>query len=113
MQNLLVGGDGGMVVHYFCGLCGMLYSMADWFVYILRCADDSLYTGITTDLKRRVAEHNSGASAGARYTRARRPVTLVYHERQSSRSAAGQRECLLRTLSKADKERLVSSPTSA
>ena len=81
--------------------------MADWFVYIVRCADGSLYTGITTNLERRVAEHNAGESAGARYTRSRRPVTLVYHERQDSRSAAGKRECLLRKLNKADKEQLV------
>lgn len=81
--------------------------MANWFVYILRCADGSLYTGITTDLERRVAEHNSGERSGARYTRPRRPVALVYHECQESRSAAGKREHLLRTLSKADKEKLV------
>ena len=81
--------------------------MADWFAYIVRCADGSLYTGITTSLERRVAEHNAGESAGARYTRSRRPVTLVYHERQESRSAAAKRECLLRKLNKADKEQLV------
>ena len=81
--------------------------MADWFVYIVRCADGSLYTGITTNLERRVAEHNAGESAGARYTRSRRPVTLVYYERQESRSAAAKRECLLRKLNKADKEQLV------
>lgn len=81
--------------------------MADWFVYIVRCADGSLYTGITTDLERRVAEHNAGEPAGARYTRPRRPVTLVYHEHQGSRSAAGRRERLLQKLNKADKEQLV------
>ena len=81
--------------------------MANWFVYIVRCADRSLYTGITTDLERRVAEHNSGLPAGARYTRVRRPVTLVYHEHQASRSAAGKREHSIRHLSKADKEQLV------
>ncbi len=81
--------------------------MADWFVYILRCADGSLYTGITTDLARRVAEHNAGAQAGARYTRPRRPVTLVYHEHHQSRSAAAKREHALRKLGKAEKERLV------
>ena len=81
--------------------------MADWFAYIVRCADGSLYTGITTNLERRVAEHNVGESAGARYTRSRRPVTLVYYERLESRSAATKRECLLRKLNKADKEQLV------
>lgn len=85
--------------------------MANWFVYILRCADDSLYTGITTDLQRRVAEHNSGARLAARYTRPRRPVTLVYHENQVSRATASQRECMLRKLRKADKEQLILKAT--
>ncbi|CAJ2376999.1 MAG: GIY-YIG nuclease family protein [Gammaproteobacteria bacterium] len=79
--------------------------MSDWFVYMLRCADASLYTGITTDLARRLTEHNAGA-AGARYTRARRPVTLVYQERLPNRSAAAKREQALRRLGKAEKERL-------
>ena len=83
--------------------------MADWFVYIVRCADGSLYTGITTDLERRVAEHNHGAPAGARYTRPRRPVTLVYHEPQTNRSAAARRERALRKLGKAGKERLAAA----
>ena len=79
--------------------------VSDWFVYMLRCADASLYTGITTDLARRLTEHNAGA-AGARYTRARRPVTLVYQERLPNRSAAAKREQALRRLGKAEKERL-------
>ena len=54
--------------------------MNEWFVYILECADGSLYTGITTDLERRVSEHNEG-KLGARYTRARRPVKLRYSAR--------------------------------
>ncbi|MGR3984234.1 MAG: GIY-YIG nuclease family protein [Gammaproteobacteria bacterium] len=78
----------------------------DWFVYMLRCADSSLYTGITIDLARRIEEHNAG-ELGARYTRARRPVKLVYQERQPNRSAAAKRERWLRRLSKAGKERLV------
>ena len=86
--------------------------MANWFVYLLRCADDSLYTGITTDLKRRVAQHNCGARTGAHYTRSRRPVTLVYHECWESRSAASKREHELRTLNKADKEQLAGSAAS-
>jgi putative endonuclease len=49
-----------------------------WFVYLVRCADGSLYAGITTDINRRVAEHNSGGGLGARYTRGRGPVTLAY-----------------------------------
>ena len=80
-----------------------------WFVYMLRCADNSLYTGITTDVLRRVAEHNGlGAKgAGAKYTRMRQPVELVYQERQANRSQAGKRELALKRLSKAEKERLV------
>ena len=51
-----------------------------WFVYLVRCADGTLYAGITTDINRRVAEHNSGGGLGARYTRGRGPVTLAYFE---------------------------------
>ncbi|MGI9310261.1 MAG: GIY-YIG nuclease family protein [bacterium] len=82
--------------------------MTDWFVYLLRCADGSLYAGITTDLTRRVAEHNEGA-AGARYTRGRRPVALAYHERHPDRAAASRRERQIRRLRKIDKERLIAT----
>ncbi len=80
---------------------------ANWFVYILRCADDSLYTGVATDLQRRLREHNDGGAQGARYTRARRPVTLVYSESAESRSAACRREAAIKKLCKAEKEGLV------
>ncbi|HEO98490.1 MAG: GIY-YIG nuclease family protein [Campylobacterales bacterium] len=60
-------------------------------VYILRCADDTLYTGIATDLDRRLTEHNS-SEKGARYTRSRRPVKLVYSEPFPDRSSASRRE---------------------
>lgn len=62
-----------------------------YFVYILRCIDDSLYTGITTELSRRVEEHNF-SDKGAKYTRTRRPVTLVYFEKHRDRSLASKRE---------------------
>ena len=62
-----------------------------YYVYMLECADGTLYTGIATDLERRVEEHNSSAK-GAKYTRARRPVTLVYSERYEDRSSASKRE---------------------
>ena len=62
-----------------------------YFVYILRCMDDSLYTGITTELSRRVEEHNF-SDKGAKYTRTRRPVTLVYFEKHRDRSLASKRE---------------------
>lgn len=80
-----------------------------WFVYLLRCADGTLYAGITTDLDRRLAEHNSG-KAGAKYTRARRPVTLAWQEPAVDRAAASRREYAVRTLSRAEKERLVAAP---
>ncbi|MEN8200895.1 MAG: GIY-YIG nuclease family protein [Thermodesulfobacteriota bacterium] len=77
-----------------------------WFVYLLRCSDQTLYTGITIDLKRRLHEHNH-TGKGAKYTRARRPVTLIYSEQQESRSAAARREYQLKALSREEKERLV------
>lgn len=80
--------------------------MNDWFVYILECADKSFYTGITTDLERRVTEHNA-SKTGAAYTRARRPVKLVYSESISSRSEALKREHEIRQLGRSGKEKLV------
>src|SRR5512132_1576617 len=65
-------------------------STSRWFVYIVRCADRTLYTGVTTEPARRVAEHNDGC--GARYTRSRAPVSLVYLERAKDRGAALRRE---------------------
>ena len=76
-----------------------------WFVYLLRCADGSLYTGITTNVVRRCEEHNAGAAS--HYTRSRRPVVLVYQERQGSRSLALKREAAIKALSKAEKESLI------
>jgi len=72
-------------------------------VYILQCSDDTLYTGITTDLARRVKEHNS-SSLGAKYTHSRRPVTLVYSKQFSSRSAAQIEESRIKKLSRSQKE---------
>jgi len=82
--------------------------MNDWFVYIVRCADDSLYTGITKDVDRRVREHNEGDKLAAKYTRARRPVVLVYQETCGSRSAATRREIEIKLLSRKDKKLLLS-----
>jgi len=79
-----------------------------WFVYMLLCADGSLYTGVTTDIKRRIKEHNSG-DKGAKYTKARRPVELVYQELCSSRSQAQAREFVVRNLSKTAKHELLGS----
>ena len=75
-----------------------------WAVYLVRCADGSLYTGVATDVARRVAEHNAGT--GARYTRARRPVVLVHQEPAPDRSAALRREYALKQLPRALKDRL-------
>lgn len=68
--------------------------MSPWFVYLLSCADGSLYCGVTTDLDRRLAEHNAGT--GARYTRARRPVTLAGSAPCPDRSAAQRAEAAVR-----------------
>ena len=76
----------------------------DWFVYILRCGDGTLYTGITDDVERRLAAHRAGK--GAKYTRGRGPLELVYQERQSDKSAALRREYQVKRLSRADKLRL-------
>ena len=67
-----------------------------WTVYLLRCRDGSFYTGITNDLLRRLSRHAAGTASA--YTRSRRPVRLVYQERQPSRSAALRREAALRRL---------------
>ncbi len=83
--------------------------MTDWIVYILRCKDNSLYTGITIDIERRLVEHNGDNRLGSRYTRARRPVTLVYQEKVTTRSQASRREAEIKQLSKADKELLIVS----
>lgn len=75
------------------------------FVYILRCADGSLYTGWTTDLEARLAAHNGGK--GAKYTRARRPVELVYAAPMPDRSAAQRREAEIKGLSRGEKLELI------
>lgn len=76
-----------------------------WFVYMLRCGDGSLYTGATNDLERRVKQH--GAGKGARYTRARLPVKLVFHEPATGKSEALSREAKLKQLTRAQKLLLV------
>ncbi|MCU4800641.1 GIY-YIG nuclease family protein [Halobacteria archaeon HArc-gm2] len=77
----------------------------DHFVYVLRCADESLYTGYTTDVERRVDEHDRGE--GAKYTRGRTPVELVHVEAFDSQSAAMSREWEVKQLSRAEKQALV------
>jgi len=77
-----------------------------WFTYMVRCNDNSLYTGVTTDLTRRVNEHNS-KSKGAKYTRNKQPVVLVYHKAQDNRANACKYEYTLKKLPKNKKEQLV------
>jgi putative endonuclease len=81
------------------------------YVYIVECADDTFYTGYTTDVARRVDEHNAGN--GATYTAGRRPVTLRYVEYHDTRSAAQSREHAVKSLSRGQKEQLVESPDEA
>lgn len=77
-----------------------------WYVYMVRCCDGSLYTGITKDIARRIKAHNSG-KGGARYTRSRRPVTLVYSEQVGSRSAAARLEYRFKRMPPAQKKLLI------
>ncbi|MDH5426300.1 MAG: GIY-YIG nuclease family protein [Gammaproteobacteria bacterium] len=79
----------------------------DWFIYILRCADNTLYTGIAKDVEKRLEQHNKDDKAGAKYTRARRPVELVYFEVCESRSLAAKRECAIKKLSRLEKLALI------
>ena len=76
-----------------------------WWVYMLHCKDNSLYTGRATDVDRRCAEHNSGK--GAKYTRSRRPVEVVYREKVEDRSAALRREAAIKRLERREKLALI------
>ena len=76
-----------------------------YYAYLLRCADDTLYAGYTDDLSKRVAVHNQGK--GAKYTRSRLPVSLVYYQPVPTRSAAMAGECALKKLSRAQKLALI------
>lgn len=79
------------------------------FVYVLECSDGTFYTGYTTDVDRRVDEHNDGTAA--KYTRGRRPVELIYVERFDQRSMAMQREHAIKQLRRPAKEQLITSGT--
>ncbi len=80
-------------------------SEAIWSLYILECGDGSFYTGVTTDIDRRLREHQAGKAS--RYTRIRRPVVLAYREECGSRSVSLSRECAVKSLSRQRKEELV------
>jgi predicted GIY-YIG superfamily endonuclease len=84
-------------------------AVEDWFVYILRCADNTLYTGITKDIERRCKQHN--AAVASKYTRARLPVVLVYQETVSSHGDALRRELAIKKLNRAAKAAMCSAWT--
>ena len=77
-----------------------------YYLYILKCKDKTLYTGITTDLKRRIVEHNSG-NLGARYTLSRQPVKMVYSKRFKNRSTASREEMRIKGLKRGEKLELI------
>lgn len=81
--------------------------LESWFLYILECSDGTLYTGITNDVTRRLHQHNNGK--GARYTRTRRPVKLLYYEPCPNRAQALIRECAIKALPRVRKLKFVQS----
>ncbi|MCI0479915.1 GIY-YIG nuclease family protein [Candidatus Uhrbacteria bacterium] len=81
--------------------------MTRWHVYLVRCTDGSLYTGISTDVEARVAAHNAGT--GAKYTRSRTPVELVWTERKASESSARKREAAIKKMTRSEKIKLFGS----
>ncbi len=78
----------------------------NWYVYVIRCSDNTLYAGITTDMARRFQQHLTGT--GAKYFRGRQPEKVVYLESGHNRSTAGKRELQIKALSRAEKDELVS-----
>lgn len=80
-----------------------------YFTYILRCSDDSLYTGYTTDLEKRLQTHNAGR--GAKYTKARLPVEMVYHEEYATKEEAMRREAAIKKLTRKQKLELIINDT--
>lgn len=78
-----------------------------WYVYILQCADDTLYTGITNNKSRRLSQHNAGKAS--KYTRTKLPVIMIYSEPSEDRSSATKRELAIKKLTRAQKLRLIQS----
>lgn len=106
--NQLTGYDGGLErKQWLLSHEGAVQAepLRPWFVYLVECADGTLYTGCTPDLERRIAAHNAGR--GAKYTRARLPVRLVYYEALQNRSAALRREAKIKSLPRAGKLRII------
>jgi putative endonuclease len=79
--------------------------MSEWFIYIVRCVDDSYYTGISNNVEQRIKKHNAGI--GAAYTRSHRPVVLIWQESAESESAAKRREAQIKKWTRSKKENLV------
>jgi len=84
--------------------------MRDWYLYVVRCRDGTLYTGISTDIDRRLAEHRGGGDTGSKYLKGRVPLTLLLQKRLGSRSLALKVENLVKKLSKAKKEKMIYVP---
>jgi putative endonuclease len=94
-------------VDWFDHRKGMKFRKSSWFVYIIRCGDLSLYTGIATDVDRRFAEHESQGAKAAKYLRGRLPLTLVYQQEIGSRSEASKVELRIKSLSRKEKLKLI------
>lgn len=86
---------------------GLMKAENYWFIYIVRCSDQTLYTGVTNDLETRIKTHNSGK--GAKYTRPRLPVKLVYSEKAIDQSTACKREWEIKQLSRTKKQKLINN----
>ena len=83
--------------------------LSPWYVYMLECADGSLYTGVATDIERRLRQHNGELVGGARYTSGRRPVQLVWSEGSVDRASAQSRETQIKSWQRSDKLKLLKS----
>lgn len=84
----------------------IIHVMTTWYVYILECSNNSLYTGITTDLERRLKQHNGDLPGGAKYTRAHRPVSLVYSASFPDKSSASKEEWRIKQMTRREKEKM-------
>ena len=85
----------------------MVLDHSPYFVYIVECADGTLYTGITLDIKRRIDQHNGLVLGGSKYARSRRPVSLVYSEKFLSRKEASKREFEIKAITRSEKKELI------
>ncbi|GIU52464.1 MULTISPECIES: GIY-YIG nuclease family protein [Shewanella] len=88
---------------------GLSSKQVEWFLYIVKCHNGHLYTGITTDVNRRFAEHQAGGAKGAKYLKGKGPLTLVYQENAVDRSAATKRELAVKKLNRSNKLDLIAS----